>query len=193
MQISTEPVARTPIACDIARLVTDSLKDISCFSKIYDIYYLPLYRFVLSRCHDMDTAGDITSLVFLKAMENLKTFRFIGVPFEAWLFRIARNEMFNLYRRNKLEMVYNLNAGSISNLAEETGDPVAEENTAVLLKALEKLHHDEMEMVLMRYYQKCSFRQVSDILGISEGNAKVKMHRIIRKLQKIIHQIPRES
>ena len=82
------------------------------FEPIYNKYYENIVRFIYQRVNTKEEAFDITSQVFYKCMLNLKKYEFRGLPFSAWLYRIALNELNMLYRNNKLEKVLNIdNAG----------------------------------------------------------------------------------
>ena len=75
--------------------------DEQAFASLYDTYLDSIYRFIYLRVEDQQTAEDITSNVFLKAWEKLDKYQFRGVPFRAWLFRIARNAVIDHYRTRK--------------------------------------------------------------------------------------------
>ena len=71
------------------------------FSVLYDKYYKFLFLFIFKRTREEELTADITSQVFLKAMLHLKKYQFRGLPFSAWLFRIALNEIHSHYRKQK--------------------------------------------------------------------------------------------
>ena len=74
------------------RLVSEAKNDITRFSSLYDRYFEAIFSFIFRRTEDEDVADDICSQTFLKAMQNLHRYEFRGLPFSAWLFRIATNE-----------------------------------------------------------------------------------------------------
>ena len=65
---------------------------------LYDKHYKAIYLFIFHRIYDKEITADLTSQVFLKALINLKTFKYKNVPFKAWLMRIASNEVGQYYR-----------------------------------------------------------------------------------------------
>ena len=65
-------------------------KDLTHFNVLYDRYYVRIFQFVYQRVQNESQAADITSEIFIKAMENIGSYKFMGVPFASWLFRIAR-------------------------------------------------------------------------------------------------------
>src|SRR3954471_13162049 len=78
------------------------------FEALYTKYYEQILNFVYQRLDSKDTAFDITQQVFLKAMQNLHKYEFRGLPFSAWLYRIAINELNMLFRRSNKEQALNV-------------------------------------------------------------------------------------
>src|SRR5512136_3472402 len=81
-------------------LVRKSQEDISAFGELYDEYYPKILNYVLRRTASIDIAQEVTSIVFFKALENIGKFEWRGVPFSAWLYRIASNETASYHRGN---------------------------------------------------------------------------------------------
>ena len=179
---SIQPQNTTAIA-ETESLIRAAIADINQFSKLYDNYYVLVFRFIYKRNGDKDQSADITSTVFLKAMEHLKSYQFRGIPFEAWLLRIASNEIANYYREKKIQLVYNLDSKEIKNMSDDIEDSDLEENWQKLVNAMLKLREEEMELLHLRYFDGFSFFQIGELLNITENNAKVKMHRILQTLK----------
>lgn len=180
---ATNQIQNSKTIIDIENKIKSAIVDISQFSELYDLYYIPVFRFVYQRNGDKDQSTDITSTVFLKAMENLKRFEFRGIPFESWLFKIASNEVINYFRAKKAQVTYNLEMKEVKNLAVEIEGNNFEENWQKLVTTLEILHPEEMELLHLRYFDGFSYSKIGEILGITESNAKVKAHRIIQFLR----------
>ena len=159
-------------------------KDISHFSVIYDKYYVQVFRFIFQRTDSKEDAADITSIVFLKAMQSIQKFAFRGLPFASILFRIAFNEINQHYRKAQKDRSFYLEFGSKSELMEEMQIYNSSDETTIIKKLLEFLTPTELELIEMRYYEKRSYKEISEIINISEANAKVKVHRILGKLKK---------
>ncbi len=70
-------------------------QDASKFDVLYNHYFEQIFMFALKRVEDKDVAADITSQIFFKALQNLKKYKPQGLPFASWLYRIARNEIYN--------------------------------------------------------------------------------------------------
>lgn len=159
-------------------------RDPTLFRPLYERHYEKVFRFIHARTNDEFLSADICSQVFLKVIQNLSSYKFMGSPFSAWLFRIASNEIIQHYRQTQKTKVIGLEEVDLMEMAEELEEDFKKEKIAGLLKILQTLPPSEMEMLQMRYFEKRPFKEVADILGISENNAKVKMHRIIDRLKR---------
>ncbi len=167
-------------------IILASQKNPRYFKAIYENYYNPILNYINCKVNDIEIAADITSNVFYKALLNLKKYKDQQVPFAAWLYKIAFNETMQFFRKTKKKRTVVLDADLMENIAEE----IRAENNADLLqmviKVVESLNDNETEIIDQKYFQQKSNREIAFILGISEGNLKVKTHRIIKKIKKLI-------
>jgi RNA polymerase sigma-70 factor (ECF subfamily) len=159
------------------------------FAPLYSKYYKPIFSYVFQRLDSKDTAFDITAQVFYKALINIKSYEFKGVPFASWLYRIAYNELMQLFKSNKIQKCVNADVSDLRFICETNEEPFFEEYIPLLQRLLVKLEEQELQLVEMRYFEKRPFKEVAEILNITEVNAKVKMHRIIEKLKKELKKI----
>jgi RNA polymerase sigma-70 factor (ECF subfamily) len=164
-------------------LIREAKKDSAKFSVLYKKYYEQIFLFILKRIESEETAADITSQVFLKALTNLSKYKEMGFPFSSWLFRIARNELYDLYRQNKIEMVVSAESKDIRNIIAEIGEEEKEDYSS-LNRALAFLEDNEMELIELRFFEKRHFKEIGEILEITENNAKVRTYRVLDKLKK---------
>jgi RNA polymerase sigma-70 factor (ECF subfamily) len=86
-------------------LVQGAQKDPALFAPLYNTHFKSIYLFVFRRIADEDLAGELTALVFSKALYNLQRYTFRGLPFSAWLYRIALNEIQGYSRQSKKERI----------------------------------------------------------------------------------------
>ena len=161
-------------------------KDPQEFGVLYEKYYVQIFRYLFKRIANEDDAAELTSQVFVKAMQSLSKYQFKGVPFGAWLYQIARNELNLAFRSKKYNRSVDVKTEQVHEVIEEFEGEPNEEKTKFLLESLRKLEVDELELLEMRYFEKRPFQEVSEILNITVSNAKVKMHRIIKKLKVIM-------
>ncbi len=164
-------------------LVQRAQQDPQVFGLLYEKYYKPIFVFIYKRVDDEQLTADLTSQVFLKAMLHLSQWKFKGVPFSAWLFRIAVNQVNEYFRDGKRQRTIRLRAEYIEHLSEEV--EVLPKNLQNLLpELLGRLSEQEVTLIELRYFEQRSFKEVAFILNISETNAKVRVHRILKKLKK---------
>ncbi len=154
------------------------------FRPLYNKYYESILRFVYQRTNDKETAYDITAHVFLKAMQSLKQYSFKGLPFSSWLYRIARNEVVDYYRQSNQTRSISIDRTGLGNILSDSDYIDKEEHIQLILNELKTLNADEMQIIEMKYFEKRQFKEIAEILDISETNAKVRAHRIIEKLRK---------
>ncbi len=141
-----------------------------------------MFRFIYRRVDDEDVTADLTSQVFYKALKNLKKYRFKGVPFSAWLFRIATNEIAAFYRASKRNRIFSFEEEVVQEFVEENLDE--ELDLGELKFAMEKLSESEVEVLELRFYEERPFAEIAYILDISEANAKMRTYRALEKLKK---------
>jgi RNA polymerase sigma-70 factor (ECF subfamily) len=158
------------------------------FNVLYDKYYKSIFVFIYRRTNDEELTADITSQVFLKALLNIKKYEYKGVPFSAWLFRIAFNEINMYFRKHNANRVVSLDTGSIVQIAQEVQEDDNSESQQQMMIALKQLEADDIQLIELRFFEKRSFAEVGDITGITENNAKVKVYRILDKLKKMLHK-----
>ncbi|HET6991812.1 MAG TPA: sigma-70 family RNA polymerase sigma factor [Bacteroidia bacterium] len=156
------------------------------FGALYEKYYRQVFVFVFRRTGEEEQTGDIVANTFLKAMLALPKYTFKGVPFSAWLFRIASNEINMYFRKTNKERVVSLDKSDLGAMIAESGESDSDETQKLLLKALGTLTTDEMQMIELRFFEKRAFIEIGEIIGITENNAKVRTYRILDKLKVLL-------
>ena len=155
------------------------------FKPLYDRYYESIFRFVHNRCDNKYTTQDICSDVFLIALQNLSNFKFKDVPFSAWLFRIAQNEITNYHRiskKKRMVKIRTINFLDIDEGEDEELNSIIEKRERIL-HVLEELMPIELQLIELRFFEKRKFKEIADILELSESNAKMKTYRTIKKIK----------
>ena len=169
-------------------LIKASRNEPKFFEAIYHKYYTQVFRFIYSRTRIKELAGDITADVFLKAMLNIKNYSFQGTPFIAWLIRIALNEIAQFYRKSSKARVVAIDSKNLTFFIKEIDSQPQSENLELVAKLLEHLNQDEVSMIELRIFESRAFKEIGDILGITENNAKVRFYSIIDKLKKVYNE-----
>jgi RNA polymerase sigma-70 factor (ECF subfamily) len=159
------------------------------FEPLYNKYHEQIFRYVYQRIDDKDLAFDITSQVFLKALNNIHKYEYRGVPFASWLYRIAKSELYQSFRDKKARRTVNIETVHVANMIDEMEEDSTDEGRKMLIRLIGKLNEEEVQMVELRYFEKRSYREIGEILEITENNAKVKSHRVLNKMKKLFNQI----
>lgn len=157
------------------------------FAPLYKKYYEQIFRYIYQRMDDFDVAADVTAQVFIKAMNNIHKYEYRGVPFASWLYRIAKSELYQSFRDKKAQRTVNVESFQLFQVIEDLEEDTSDEDRTMLLKIISELDESDVELLELRYFEKRSYREVGELLDISENNAKVKAHRLIQKMKKI-HQ-----
>ncbi|MDP3929428.1 MAG: RNA polymerase sigma factor [Bacteroidota bacterium] len=164
-------------------------QDVDAFTPLYSKYIKKIFNYCYHKIGNEDAARDITHEVFLIAIINLKSYKNKGFGLGPWLYKIAYHELCDFFKlKNKEEFWVNneliwRDVGVILNPEEEIL------NDQMLEMALKKLNPDELEIIRLRFYEKLPFAEVAEVLAISESNAKVKVHRVIKELRTYITKL----
>jgi len=167
-------------------LVENARKDPEQFKALYNKYYERIFLFVWQRCDDKEVAFDVTSQVFLKAMMNLYKYEFKGVPFASWLYRIAKSEVYTAFRQQQAKRTVNIDTAGLSDMCDDIEEDKYAPYIDILKESVTELEEEDMQFIEMRFFEKRAFKEIADIFGITENNAKVKTYRILEKLKKIL-------
>lgn len=175
----------TDLKAELA-LIESAKAEPAKFGVLYERYYRQVFVFVFRRTGNEEVTGDIVSNTFLKAMLSLQKYVYKGVPFSAWLFRIAINEVNMFFRKTDRERAVSLDRADLGTMIAETGETDSQENQVLLMKAMSTLAPEEMQLLELRFFEKRAFAEVGEILGITENNAKVRTYRILDRLKQVL-------
>lgn len=170
---------------DELRQIEIAKKDPRQFAPLYKKYHEAIFRYVYKRVDEEETAYDITSCVFVKALASLPRYEFRGVPFSSWLFRIAKSELYQSFRDKKAQRTVSLDSVTIVQFIDELNEDFSEEQRITLLNSLKLLKDHQLQLIEMRFFEKRSFKEIGEIVGLTENNAKVKTFRALVKLKEI--------
>ena len=159
--------------------------DIDAFATFYDDLLPKIYRYVRYRVHDTATAEDLTSTIFEKALRAWHKRRRNNV-LEPWIFRIARNTVVSHYRRNGRRDEVALDAVPEPSADAEKLDPEAHllhtERWRSIQAAIQRLSRREQHIIALKFGSDLTNRAIAPIVGISENNVAVILHRTLRKI-----------
>ncbi|NBX80894.1 MAG: sigma-70 family RNA polymerase sigma factor [Flavobacteriales bacterium] len=158
------------------------------FAPLYKKYHEAIFRYIYKRVDEEESAYDITSCVFVKAISNLPKYEFRGVPFSSWLFRIAKSELYQSFRDNKAKRTVSIDSVSIAQIIDDLNEDYSEEQRLKLMQILPQLKEQQLQLIEMRFFEKRSFREIGEIIGMTENNAKVKTFRALVKLKELFNR-----
>ena len=185
-----EPPAET---LDYERaLVAAARTDSEAAGRLFDKYYAAVFGYIYRSTLERQVTEDLTSNVFLSAFRHLGLFRWRRVPFGAWLYRIATNEVRMHYRRQKRLAA----AGSepvrvelISEIPTAAETLAASDDYRLLHRALLDLDLKYRTVILLRYFEGKSIAEVASITRRTEGTIKSQLHRGLERLQAALERL----
>ncbi len=186
----------TDIIDEDEMLVSAAQEDSEAAGRLYDKYYGEIIRYIYHCTFDHSVTEDLTSNVFLAALRHIGRYKWRQIPFRAWLYRIATNEVRMHWRRQKRGNAISLQTDD-SSLSEQNrelesnnpsaGDRIAaEEEYRLLYKALLELRIKYRTVIILRYYEGKAIAEICEITGRKEGTVKSQLHRGLAKLQDIL-------
>lgn len=158
--------------------------DASAFGELYERYRDAIYRYCLARTASAHDAEDLASDVFVKALRSLDRYEERGLPFVAFLYRIARNAAIDRARAARRwlpveELPRDLPSGQDVEAAAISGT-----ERAILLAALSRLKAEHREVIVLRFIEGRPGPEVAQMMGRSEGAVRILQHRAMEQLRK---------
>ncbi len=169
-----------------AVLVKRAKKNPQEFGAIYERYVQKIFNYVYYRIGNEPDAQDLTARVFLRAMNHLPAYKERGLPFSAWLYRIAHNLVANWHRDGQRRQTLPLNTQISADSDTAQPDQVTESNeqTAMLLKVIRTLPSDRQEMLILKFVERLPNAEIARMMRRSEGAVKSLYHRTLLALRK---------
>ena len=166
--------------------------DQQALAAVYDWYLPRVYRYILSRLGDVAEAEDLTEDIFLRMLGAIADYKRTGVPFSAWLFRIARNHLVSYYRKNGNRKTDALQ----ETMADSRHDPASIVETQLILgevaEAVQRLPDAQRDVIALRFAVGLSIAETAQVLGKRQGNVKALQHKAVTRLQKILVAEPKQ-
>jgi len=160
--------------------------DQKAFAELYEEHFDRIYRYVALRIGDKAEAEDMTQQVFLKALQSIASFKWKGVPFAAWLFRIAHNQVVDYLRKKSKRTAVPLDESLLS--SDSSPQLMAERSLDIeqLLSATRRLTEAQRQVISLRFTSELSIAQVAKIMDKSQGAVKALQHSAIRALRRAL-------
>jgi RNA polymerase sigma-70 factor (ECF subfamily) len=161
-------------------LIEAAQQDPARFADLYELNFERVYAYVVKRVHDRAEAEDLTAEVFHQALANLKRFEWRGIPFAAWLFRIAANLISDRWQRSGREVGDEESIGSAQVSPVEIEEV---ERRATLFRLVETLPAEQKRVVLLRFVEQKSIKEVASRIRKTEGAVKQLQFRALTTLK----------
>ena len=159
--------------------------DAQAFGRIYERHAPAVFRFLYARMDSRFDAEDLTEEVFLRAWRSLPGYQEKGVPFIAYLFRVARNALIDHYRRSKRINQLSLEERVIKDGRPGPGDvALAQIENEEVRQALNRLRDDYRLVLMLRFLGNLSPDETAEVMGKSSGAVRVLQHRALAALRK---------
>ena len=161
------------------------------FGELYEAHFDRIYRYMMLRVRNQADAEDLTQQVFVKALEHIGSYRYRGMPFAAWLFRIAHNQLVDHWKKKSREK------GRVMPLEQmDEAGMICDDDPAFLAErqadikevaiACEALSDGQREVISLRFAGGLSVAETARAMGRSEGAVKVLQHAALAKLRRTL-------
>ena len=170
---------------DDKELVRRAKTDPVAFGALYERYVAKIYNYIYYRTGDHHEAEDLTARTFQRAMVHIGRYRERGVPFSAWLYRIAHNLVANWHRDRGRRQVMGLEDAATLAVSHDRLELAAEshEERAQLLSAIRRLPAERQELLILKFVERLSNADIGRIMGRTEGAIKSLYHRTLLSLR----------
>ncbi|HEV2659615.1 MAG TPA: RNA polymerase sigma factor [Ktedonobacteraceae bacterium] len=170
---------------DEALLVEAARTNPVAFEPLYQRYRVRMYRYLFFRVRNDEDAADLTQQVFLKAMSALPNYRARGIPFAAWLFRIAHHAANDTYRREKRALSWDTLSDDTQLISEIDPEVIVlqQERLARLRHLLDQLDLYKRELLALRFSGGLSATEIALVVGKSQAAVKKQLTRTLQGLK----------
>jgi RNA polymerase sigma-70 factor (ECF subfamily) len=184
---SVDTRAGLPLPLDPEKLVQKAQEDPEAFGELFDRYYSRVFNYVRYRCADLETAQDLTSLVFERLLQKIHQYSPARGLFEPWLFAMVRNIVADHHRSWRAREISweDLHQSSSGDLSPESL-VIRRESQFELLQALENLDDRSRDLLGLKFAARLSNRQIAQLTRMSESNVGVVIYRAIAQLRLVL-------
>lgn len=166
-------------------LISRAQTDARAFEPLYERYVAQIYAYIYYRIGNVQDAEDVTARTFYQAMTHLHRYTSRGVPFSAWLFRIAHNLVANWHRDSSRRQTFSLDAivdtpDTTPGLPEQAAD---NDDAQRLWRVIRRLPPERQQLLVLKFVDELSTEQIAVIMGRSQGAVKALLHRTLITLR----------
>lgn len=162
--------------------------DLDAGEKLFNYFSPKIYRFVMVRILNPETAEDLTQEVFFKVVNRIETFDTTRGNFSGWIWQITRNTLKDHYGQKKSIPFSKMteDAPEIKHLRDKKNGPEEKTKIQEVLLMIKRLSQEEQEIFSLRYLSDLSYKQIGKMTGKSEGALRILVHRVNKKIRQII-------
>lgn len=170
---------------DDIELVELAKNDQEAFGALYERYVTKIYNYVYYRTGNHHDAEDLTAMVFYRALGHIENYTERGIPFQAWLYRIAHNLVANWHRDRGRRKIIPLDEYVGPGPQFEAPDQYAEneEERTLLLESIRQLPPERQQLIILKFIEKMPNAEIGQIMGRTEGAIKSLYHRTLSALR----------
>jgi RNA polymerase sigma-70 factor (ECF subfamily) len=176
---------KTAEAAEESALIERAKTDKEAFGLLYERYVDRIYKYVYYRTGNVADAEDLTARIFERAMNHIGRYQDQGVPFSAWLYRIAHNLVANWHRdrsRRTFVALDDVSQWTMTDHGPEFAAQLMEDKDA-LQEAISRLPVERQELLMLKYIERLSNAEIGEVMGRSEGAVKSLYHRTLLSLR----------
>ena len=173
---------------DEAQLIEQAKTDPEAFGRLYELYVDKIYNYIYYRLGNHQDAEDLTAKVFHRALNHIARYNDKGVPFAAWLYRIAHNLVINWRRDHSRRQMVGLEDVDLSSDKQESPQYAAEQanERELLLAAMQRLPRERQELLVLKFVERMSNAEIGRVMSRSEGAIKSLYHRTLVSLKELL-------
>jgi len=168
-----------------SQLIQLAKDDSAAFGELYERHVRRIYNYIYYRTSNSQDAEDLTAKVFMRALNHVENYDERGVPFTAWLYRIAHNLVANWYRDRSRRKIIPLDEFVEKGMRSELPEVVAEEQEEQdrMLESIQRLPPDRQQLLILKYVERLSNAEIGEIMGKTEGAVKSLYYRTLSFLR----------
>ncbi len=162
--------------------------DAQAFARLYDHFVDKIYQYVYYKVRTTGQAEELTAQVFLKAWENIGSYRWTERPFAAWLYRIAHNLVVDYFRTHREAVP--LEALQLSDDGAEDVDDLAAKHldAEMIRQAIAQLTDDQQQVIILKFLEGYGTEEIAQLMDKDPGAVRALQHRALVALQKIVRR-----
>lgn len=185
MTVPDKLAARDYMTADDFQLVMWARDDTAAFGELYTRYVKKIYNYIYYRTGNHHDAEDLTSRVFFRALAHIENYTDRGVPFSAWLYRIAHNLVANWHRDRSRQKIVSLDDYIGNSTGHAAPEALAEdlEESEKLLETIGQLPEERQQLLILKFVERLSNAEIGEIMNRTEGAIKSLYHRTLLSLR----------